>query len=188
MKQRTVVWKPLEYQGLEHLTLTEQKHAVLVESVVIGVNEQGAFRLNYRLECDSRYSIRKVNMTLAGGAELHLRSDGQGHWFKRDGQLIPALNGCLDVDIAATPFTNTLPIRRVMWHPGQVTAFNVVYVSMPDLSVRVEAQRYTCVEHCEDGRLFGFEQLSSGFSALLRVDADGLVIDYPELFSRVESG
>ncbi len=33
--------------------LTEQKHAVLVESVVIGVNEQGAFRLNYRLECDS---------------------------------------------------------------------------------------------------------------------------------------
>ena len=39
-------------------------------------------------------------------------TDGAGHW-SRDGELLPAVENCLDVDLEWSPSTNTLPIRRL---------------------------------------------------------------------------
>jgi hypothetical protein len=38
------------------------------------------------------------------------------NWFDMDGKPIARFNACLDVDISATPFTNT-PINRIDWQP-----------------------------------------------------------------------
>jgi hypothetical protein len=47
------------------------------------------------------------------------------------------------------------------------------------------AQRYTCVEQTADGGVFRYESVASGYTALLPVDAQGLVGDYPEAWRRV---
>jgi uncharacterized protein len=39
----------------------------------------------------------------------------------------------------------------------------------------------------QPGRLFRYQALDRSFAADLSVDEDGLVIDYPTLFERVES-
>jgi hypothetical protein len=39
----------------------------------------------------------------------------------------------------------------------------------------------------QPGRLYRYQALDRSFSADLSVDGDGLVIDYPTLFERVES-
>ena len=101
---------------------------------------------------------------------------------------MPELEGCIDVDISATPFTNTLPIRRLELEPGQSEELTVTYVRVPELLVGPERQRYGCLEAQTDGGLYRLEALPSGFTAELPVGAEGLVIDYPGLFRRAWSG
>ena len=95
---------------------------------------------------------------------------------------MPDLAGCIDVDIAATPFTNTLPIRRLNLAEGQARDIRLAYVPLPHLEVEPVAQRYTCLE---EGRRYLYEGLFRRFQGELHVDADGLVLDYPDTFKRV---
>jgi hypothetical protein len=118
------------------------------------------------------------------GAErgLDLSSDGAGRWTDRSGTPLPDLAGAIDVDLTATPFTNTLPIRRLGLRSGQAETITVVYVEVPALTVVASRQRYTCLE---PGRRYRFESLDSGFTRDIEVDDDGLVLTYPDLFRRV---
>ena len=98
----------------------------------------------------------------------------------------------MDIDFAATPFTNTLPIRRLGLQPGESAEVAVVYIDAPSLEVTPVRQRYTCLASDADGGRYRFEALPyaalpDGFMAELSVDADGLVRDYPPLFRRVWS-
>jgi uncharacterized protein len=61
----------------------------------------------------------------------------------------------------------------------------VVYFTIPGMQVSVAHQRYTCLEASNAGGKYKFESLDDGFTAVIAVDGDGLVEDYPELFKRV---
>ncbi len=182
---RSAVWKPVNYPGIEHLTVETDFEGIRARSVVVGVEDDRAFRLDYNIVCDTAYRVRKARLFVEGGRILHLLSDGLGRWTDWAGLPFDALAGCIDIDISATPYTNTLPIRRRTWEVGQSEIFHMAFVSVPSLEMSVEAQRYTCLEQSESGALFRFESLDGGFTADLPVDADGLVLDYPTLFTRL---
>jgi hypothetical protein len=114
-------------------------------------------------------------------------SDGEGRWATDAGERLEHLGGCLDVDISATPFTNTLPIRRLGMKEGESAEVVVVYVALPEIEIRTARQRYTCLRRRTEGDLYRYESLSSDFTAELPVDSDGLVADYPGVFRRVWS-
>jgi hypothetical protein len=182
------MWSRSDAPGMEHLALTERDGEVACDGVVLGVEEDGAYRLRYEVRCDQRWRVRRVEVSLFdAGRGLGLNADGEGRWFDETGAALPALGGCVDVDITATPLTNTLPIRRLALRPGESADIKLAYVTIPELRVTPDEQRYTCLETDAAGGRYKFEQLSSGFTAVLRVDADGLVEDYPGLFRRVWS-
>lgn len=180
IRQRVVRWTGWGGEGLEHLCVTEDESGIVAESVVDGRRDAADFRLTYRLHIDLRWRVREVGIRMADGAELQLVSDGLGHWSTSGGTAIPGLAGCIDVDIAATPFTNSLPIRRLAPGIGAAETIRVAYVSVPDLGVEAVPQRYTRLAE----RRFLYEGLSTSFSAEIDVDADGIVLDYPGLFRR----
>ena len=183
---KTIVWKPVEYQGMEYLALDENKATLYAQSVVIGVEKQVAFRLDYIVKCDESYAVREVNLGLnVPTRNLYLISDGRGNWFDKHDRPLSEFAGCIDVDISATPFTNTLPIKRMKWQVGQVETFKMVYILIPDLRVSVMRQRYTCLEKTDQGATFRYENVDGDFSAVLKVDRDGLVLNYLGLFARV---
>lgn len=184
-KTKTVVWQRLDNVGLEHLQLTESADTILVDSVVIGVDDNNAyFRLHYQINCDAHYRVQRVDLDLAGHELITLTADDNGHWFFTDHQPLREFNGYVDIDISATPFTNTLPIRRLDWQPGQSRSLDMVYIRIPELTLERVTQQYTCLEQNADSRsLFEYEQ--PGFSAILSIDADGFVQNYPELFRRL---
>ena len=184
MKSRAVMWKAVEYEGLEYLELNEDAFGIQVASTIIGADEQQAFLVDYLVNCDANYLVSSVLLNL-GNETLDLTSDGRGGWLDRDMKRLPEFDGCIDIDITATPFTNTLPIRRVDWRVGQSEDFKMLYISVPALKLSVSRQRYTCLEKSADGGLFRFEVIDGDFTALLPVDRDGLVLDYPGLFKRV---
>jgi hypothetical protein len=188
--ERHVLWTPWEEPGLEHLHFTYNNENIIGNSVILGVDMQEPFRVQYEIRCDSNWELRNVRLNTMSHSPLtvHLSTDGKGTWMNEKGETIPTLSGCLYVDISATPFTNTLPIRRLALNPGMSTTLNMVYIAVPQLQVSVVEQRYTCLELTPDGSRYRYESLNNGvcwFSAELPIDSDGLVLDYPGLFRRV---
>ncbi len=184
-----VMWVPWTGAGSEHLALAWDEVGVRADGVVVGMEDSVPFRIRYEVRCDARWRVREVKVAslVSGGASVRLFANGEGRWSTSDGEPVPALDGCVDVDISATPFTNTLPIRRLDLEPGESEKIKVVYIAVPEIDVENVYQRYTCLERGPNGGLYRYEDegLFSGFVADLPVDADGLVLDYPGIFKRV---
>jgi len=182
-----ILWCPWDGPGLEHLHLAEYAGGWLADGVIVGVERARPFRARYVVQCDARWYVRELRVDLLDDSNrrLELMSDGAGHWSDSAGNATPALVGCFDVDISATPFTNTLPIRRLALAPGATADLNVLYVELPELSALPARQHYTCLATNAGGARYRFEAPASGFVAELPVDQDGLVVDYPGLFRRL---
>jgi hypothetical protein len=182
-----IVWSLLPQPGLEHLHLVDGETEVLADGLVLGIADPALFRLSYQVRAAGDWTVRECQLQVGdtSGQLLRLSSDGQGHWTDADGNPYPALDGCRDVDISVTPFTNTLPIRRLALTPGESQELLVAYITVPDLGVRPVRQRYTCLSRTASGGLYRYEGLESGFRADLSVDAHGLVIEYPDIWKRV---
>ena len=181
------MWTPWSEPGLEHLHLLQQDGNILADSIIVGVSNRMPFRIRYEITCNSNWKVKELGLTLLSGnrESIKIQTDGQGHWSTHTGDPVPSLEGCIDVDISATPFTNTLPIRRLALSPGQSAELLVAYASIPEIELKPERQRYTCLEWNTDGGLYKYEGLESGFITELPADSEGLVIDYPGLFKRV---
>ena len=175
-------WQDWDGEGLEHLVLDGREYQVLADSFVIGQGEGQPFALAYRIACDEAWRTTNVIVWRVGeAAALELVRDHTGKW--RDGEVpLPALDGATDVDITCTPFTNTLPIRRLGLAAGQSADIAVAYIDVPSLTVTADPQRYTCLEQMHRYR---FESLDSDFVREIEVDEHGLVVNYPGLFKRV---
>jgi uncharacterized protein len=184
-----VWWTPLQQTGLEHLHLVENETGVVADGLVLGIELTTPFRLWYQVRMDSNWSVRECLLQVGGekGQTMHLYADGQGHWTDAEDVAYSALNGCLDIDISRTPFTNTLPIRRLALTPGESADLLVAYVTVPDLSIRPVQQRYTCLSRTASSGVYRYEGLESNFTADLLVDDQGLVVDYPGIWKRTEN-
>ena len=185
--EREVLWQPWDVVGLEHLRLTVSSELIVADGVLLRQHGSAVTRARYQLTCDHQWRLRSAGIAplRAGQQPLVLQTDGAGHWTTPAGEALPDLAGCLDIDISVTPFTNTLPIRRLALRPGEAREIDVVYIALPDLHCRPLRQRYTCLAARPDGGIYRYETLESGFTADLPVDADGLVLDYPGLFRRI---
>jgi hypothetical protein len=180
---RTIRWSAWDgcEAGLEHVDVRPADGGLDISGVVIAQEDETQFGLSYRLKLDALWHTREVQLRTTSGHVLHLESDGRGHW-QENGKQQPALQGCIDVDIQATPITNTLPIRRLDLETGESMDIRLCYITVPNLTVFASNQRYTATEA---GSLYRFESLEDGFAADLPADADGFVLDYPGLFRRL---
>lgn len=175
-------WRDWATTGIEHLVLHERPDGFVAEAVLLGTADGVLFAARYRITGDHGWRVRTVASGIVGtNHAIELASDGAGAWTVGT-SAVPVLVGAIDVDLSATPFTNTLPIRRLGLAGGQAATIVVVYIRLPDLTVAAKPQRYTCLE---PGRRYRFESLDSGFSREIDVDDHGLVVTYPGLFARL---
>ena len=181
-------WVTQQGGGFEHLALTCTNDEIVAEGVVIGPGAGELFSgelfgCSYTVRCDPGWRVRKVEVAVAGGERLLLLADGAGHWRGADGQPIAALEGCIDVDLCCTPFTNTLPIRRLGARLDERQEIRLAFIDIVPLRVTAARQAYTRIAP----ERYLFESLDHPFSAELETDADGLVMSYPGLFTRSSS-
>jgi hypothetical protein len=176
-------WRPVAGDGLEHLDLRHDGDDIVAEGVIVGGRGAPPYGVHYRLVCDAAWRTRLLHIHTTAGRSLHLTADGEGHWADADGRPQPHLDGCIDVDLAGSPFTNTLPIRRLEPKPEDgVHELTMVYIPFATFEPITDGQRYTCLQA---GALYRYEAADRTFTADLPVDEDGLVTDYPGLFVRV---
>ena len=183
MSEREVAlsWVDGSGTGIEVSRVTFTAYTSSIDGRIDGPAED-PFVLEYAVSCDEAWNTRYVFVAEAvSGRRLELLSSGRGHWTSGEGESLPELRGALDVDISATPFTNTLPIRRLDLRLGESAEILVAFVSVPDLVLSSEGQRYTRF----GPRTYLFESLDARFEREITVDDDGLILEYPGLFSRV---
>jgi uncharacterized protein len=179
--KRSYRWATEQSGGLEHVELEIGDAGVTAEGVLIGPAGGRLFACSYALRCDEHWQVRSLDVHVAGKGRVCLRADGAGNWTEADGTPLSALQGCMDVDLSGSPFTNTLPIRRLGDTLRQRQEIKVAYVDLPKLDVQPMSQAYTSL--APDRVLF--ESLSRPFTAQLEVDGDGLVLRYEGMFTRV---
>lgn len=147
------------------------------------VREAGvAARLRYAIDCDPAWRTRAAVIEGKAGGEpvrFALAADGRGNWTW-DGVPAPRLAGALDVDLAFTPATNLLPIRRLSLAVGKARAVRSAWLRFPDL--RLEPLEQTYLRQAE--RVYRYRARVDGapFTARLDTDAFGRVLVYEGLW------
>lgn len=180
-----VMWVSLDERMFEHLRLEEGPAGFVADGVVIRLGEGSSHRIRYRIEGDAAWRIRRVALSRwEGPPTVVLVSDGEGSWTDGVGEALPSLEGCRDVDVQASPFTNTLAIRRLALEVGQAAEICVAFITIPGLEVRALHQRYTRLPPGPAVGTYRYESLESDFRAELPVDAYGLLLEYPGYFRR----
>lgn len=182
---RDVYWAPVDGTGLEHCNLIGDGETTVADGSVLGLKDGKPFRLRYTIRLDSAWRVRDLALGCEGVGSWHLVGDGAGNWRAGGEQPLAELEGCIDIDISATPFTNTIAIRRLDLAAGAAGEVRVGHIDVPAMTMQAVPQRYACLEVSPAGGRYRHEALSRDFTADLPVDRDGLVIDYPAAFRRV---
>jgi hypothetical protein len=191
MYERSILWRALAWPGIEHLRLTTTARGSTADGLIVGADDD-PFRLHYRVDVDLEWRFHRLQVFepfAASGAPgsviRQLTVDEAGSWFQEGFAYATDLRGCTEIDISATPFTNTLPIRRLNLDVGESSETDVAYLWVPTLELGRKPQRYTRLEPRDGLNRYRFESLDSDFVADVTVDDDGLLVDYPELFERI---
>ena len=141
----------------------------------------GRERVQYVLRLNASWQVRQFLLFRdLDEPDLWLATDGTARWGEMNGAHRPDLDGCYDLDLACTPFTQMLPIRRLPLHVGHTADIIVASVDVETLQVEPEHHRYTRL----DTHRWAFTHLTTGWSQEFDVDRYGLPLDYPALFRR----
>jgi hypothetical protein len=187
MLSLTRIWRRIGLQGLEHLSLNEVEGGLRVDSVLSVEAELGGVTCEYHFDLDSHWRTRRFTMNQhQAGADVALRIEraSANQWRVND-QPRPDLEGCFDLDLTVSPFTNTLAIQQLQLAPDEAKEFLAVYVKVPQLEVVAARQRYRRLDAHEPPRRFLYEGLGTGFIEEITVDEHALVERYPRFAERV---
>ena len=141
----------------------------------------------FHVDLDEDWVTREVVVgAVAGGGRrtLTLSADDQRRWTV-NGRHDPDLDGCIDIDVAATPLTNTFPIRRLTGLDiGTEMTTPIAWVDVPGLGVARVDQTYRRLPDVEGLDAWEYRDPQHG-AFLLTVDTDGLVVTYEGFAQRV---
>lgn len=174
------LWKRRQPSTLEHCFLLRESRCYSINGRILTVLENQPTYIEYRICWADDWSASILGLTMHHGLnrrEIHLERDLSCTW-KRDGVIVPDLQGIMDPDLEVTPATNTLPIRRLDLKVGESAEVDAAWVGFPSLSVQRLPQRYTRTSDRE----YRYESGGGAFSADLSIDSEGLVLSYGNLW------
>lgn len=182
MKQ--LLWEGITQHSLEYCRVFSGD-TIRVMSSLVTCSDGQPFSLEYSIVLANDWAVRSFSLHCKPGTidhSLAFETDGHGNWMY-NGKPVEHLRGCSDIDISATPLTNTLPVKRLALSPGETKEIDVLYVDVPSCQVRKERQRYT---RLADGR-YRFRNADGSFTADIQTDEDGFVKFYPGLFRNISN-
>jgi hypothetical protein len=174
----TVLWT-CPWPGAERCVLARRRDGFSLTGTALLPEEGVPVELRYSVVVDGDWRTREVAVDLSGGEEREPIRLPASWW---DGDRPPAFARCLEVDLAFSPSTNTLPIRRLRLEPGESADVEAAWLRFPELDVVPLMQRYERLG--PDRWRYG----SNGFSAELTVDEHGIVVEYADLWRAVARG
>jgi hypothetical protein len=184
MASRRVLWQSIDDPGHEWCSLDDggagparPSRTEQLRGTAVLAAEGIPWRISYSIELGEAGITRQVTVTAEGGrpepVALELSHDGRGRWtHAASGAVVVDDPNALDIDLAFSPSTNSLPIRRLGLVVGERREIAVAWVLFPSFEVVRGSQTYERLGE----RVWRYE--SPGFKAELTVDEHGLVDTY----------
>ncbi|WP_096187691.1 putative glycolipid-binding domain-containing protein [Evansella halocellulosilytica] len=182
MQQIEIIWENIENFGCEYFKMEKDEDQLIGKGTIISLEKNKPYKVMYQIFLDRNWQTRKLDIHVDDEKKLTITSDGMGTWLNEQGEQMSQLFGAVDVDISATPFSNTLPINREKWDLGEKKDFNMVYIHVPSLETQLIPQSYTFVSNEGNKRLFQYK--CRDFQSYIEIDEHGYVLKYPDLFFR----
>ncbi len=181
-KTRTIVWQALSWTStvVHTHTVNDGIHG---HGLAVGKTDSDIpFAMEYDVVLTADWDIKEVSIeSLLDERSIRLAHKGN-QWYDGSDQHLVEFDGVELVDISISPFTNTLPIKRLQFEGERPQKVDIIYFDENKFSLRRLQQIYSQT----DERTYRYQDIELPyFASDIVVDDDGLVIDFPEMFRRV---
>lgn len=195
MTLHSAIWRRIDLaDGLAHGSLSTLEPApdapdgaYLLDGAAIAHDREGPWSLRFSVVADAAWRTRTTFVEVLGNDGLErvtLAVDALGEWTL-DGRSWPELRGCTDVDVSASPISQTMPLRRLGLGVGREATVQAAWLDVPSLAVHRVPQTYRRLPDDERG-FATYSYTDPGYGPfLVSVDTAGLVVDYQGFFARV---
>jgi hypothetical protein len=186
---RTAAWHHHESRtGFEVVVFTAGPSTLGLRGSAAAVEDGEAWAVHYDIALDRAWRTTRATvrgLSADGAREVTLEVDAAGRW-RVDGSARPDLDGCLDVDLAASACTNTIPVHRMSLAVGDAAEAPAAYVRAADLAVKRLEQRYLRADDTGGGPHHRYEYSAPTFDFATQITCDdaGLVLTYPGIARR----
>jgi uncharacterized protein len=187
------------WRGVDDPSRVDQVNVAITDRgmLAFGTATSDTFATAWRLDVDAGWVTRRLEVASRGidwSRNLVLERAADGVWTTRadvtgDADLPPpgladpsTVQGAQDCDLGLCPLTNTMPVRRLGLLERDVpeTSLTMAWVDVPSLRVVRSDQVYASAGRDQ----VRFRTADGTFRAVLDVDGDGIVRNYPELAIR----
>ncbi|WP_410507449.1 putative glycolipid-binding domain-containing protein [Methanosarcina hadiensis] len=181
-KTEIIVWQALSWPStiIHTHTINGDIHDY---GLAVGKTDEGIpFAMEYEVALTEDWDIKEVSIkSLLDERVIKLVRRGD-RWYDGEGKHLAGFDGVGLVDISISPFTNTLPIRRLQFEGERTQKVDVIYFDENKFSISRLQQIYSRVNE----RIYRYQDiLLPDFVSDITVDSEGLVMDFPKMFKRV---
>jgi hypothetical protein len=171
--------------GFETTALRRSAEGWTATGATTALEDDEAWVVAYRLELDAGWRTRNATVVVRTGDEAlrTVRLARAGDDWYVDGAAVPELAGCLDVDLESSALTNAFPMRRLALAVGEAAEAPAAYVRVTGEVQRLE-QTYRRLPGSD--LVVDYAAPAFDFTATIRYDGAGLVLDYPGIGHRAD--
>jgi uncharacterized protein len=164
-----VLWRRVDLEGHEAARLDDHT----LRGTAVLKHGSDACSLAYRIECDDvwRTELALVH-GFVGAREIEIEIVAHGGRWTMNGKHVPAVDGCIDIDLNFSPSTNLLPVRRLNLAVGDEQIVRAAWLRFPWFELEVLEQRYRRTGE----RTYQYK--SGSFTAEIAVNEDGMAVEY----------
>jgi hypothetical protein len=181
----TIIWRRLDVPGHESARLASRDARHVLAGTSVFIHEGVPCRLDYSIVCSPAWQTESASVRGWVGQreiEVAIGVDPFRRW-DLDGHDVPAVAGCVDVDLNFSPSTNLLPIRRLNLRVGQSAEVTAAWLRFPSFQLEPLLQAY----HRTAKQTYRYETAGASFVRDLTVNDAGFVTHYPGFFSVEEA-
>ncbi len=184
---RYAAWQHREARnGFEVVFLSTDGDGRCLEGDTAAIEGDAPWAVHYVIQVGQGWLTRSAYVTgrsRSGAYELSVESVEPGRWLI-NGESAPHLDGCLDVDLESSVFTNALPVRRLQLDVGEQADAPATYIRALDLRVGRLEQRYVRLPDVNGRERYRYTAPAFEFECELVYDEFGLLLDYPGIATR----
>jgi len=181
-----IIWRRLDLPGYDVARLLREDSDWRLTGNAAFLYLSRVCSLAYAIRCDQEWRTTAVTISGWVGDQtiaLNIAADRHQQWYLNN-RPAPLVNGCLDIDLAFSPSTNLLPIRRLDLRPGEDASVRAAWLRFPEFALEPLEQRYRRI----DDTTYQYESADGAFRRTLRTNSLGFVVSYPEFWEALREG
>ena len=172
-------WQALDRAGDDTCRLARSAEGWLMVGHARFSDAGGHAAIDYVIRLDDAWQSLGADIAgLHGGRQVRIALDRADGAWRLDGQVVAGLGAAYDLDLAFTPATNLMPLRRMIDSGAQTMRTRAAWLRYPEIALQPLDQLYT---RQPDGTVL-YEAAQSGYVTTLTADSSGFVTDYPGLW------